>query len=352
MCGPAKKQGLKNLTLTPNANGKAACYVPAMSTLRVATFNIESFDERPERGRPLAERIAVLRPLLVSLRADILCLQEVNAQRVAANAQRGFHALNALLDGTPYRDFHRVSSAAAVPSDLHNLVVLSRFPLTDATRHLHDAVASPVWPASRAATPGDAAIHWDRPLLSVTVQAGQARRLHLLNLHLRAPIAAPVAGRKLKPFVWGETAAWAEGYYIAAMKRTGQALEARLLVDRLFDADPEALVLVAGDLNAESGESPVRLLSADVEDTGNPALAGRQLHALEAMVPVEERFTVLHRGRRLMLDHLLASPALRQRLLQVEIPNRDLADEYFSWLAELRERGSFHAPVIAEFDWR
>ena len=41
---------------------------------------------------------------------------------------------------------------------------------------------------------------------------------------------------------------------MAAMKRSGQALEARLTVDAIFDAEPEALIAVAGDFNAEAAE--------------------------------------------------------------------------------------------------
>jgi endonuclease/exonuclease/phosphatase family metal-dependent hydrolase len=324
-----------------------------MPVLRVATFNLESLDDRPGHGVPLERRFAVLRPLLEDLRADILCLQEVNAQRLKPRARRVFAALDRLLDGTSYAGFHRADSAAAGgPADLHNLVVLSRFPIISAMRRLHDLVAPPAWRPSRATAPSDPAIVWDRPLLAVAVDAGQAQPLHVVNLHLRAPTAAPVAGRKLGPFVWAESAAWAEGYFIAAMKRTGQALEARLVVERLFDGDPDAMVLVAGDLNADGGESPVRLLLADAEDTGNPALEARQLAALEALVPADRRYTVLHRGRRLLLDHILGSPALRRRCRGVEIPNHALGDEYYAWLAELEERGSYHAPVVAEFDWR
>jgi len=40
--------------------------------LRVATFNVENLDDKPDLRPTLAARIAVLRPQLVRLRADVL----------------------------------------------------------------------------------------------------------------------------------------------------------------------------------------------------------------------------------------------------------------------------------------
>ena len=51
-----------------------------MASLRIATFNLENLDDRPDLDPPLEARIAVLRPQLLRLKADILCLQEVDGQ--------------------------------------------------------------------------------------------------------------------------------------------------------------------------------------------------------------------------------------------------------------------------------
>ena len=65
--------------------------------LRIATFNLESLDDRPGLEPPLAARIAVLRPQLERLRADVLCLQEVNGQPSGHHAPRRLLALDALI---------------------------------------------------------------------------------------------------------------------------------------------------------------------------------------------------------------------------------------------------------------
>jgi len=66
--------------------------------LRIATFNVENLDEPRRHGVSLDERIAVLRPQLLALRADVLCLQEVNAQD-RRDPQHALRALDRLLEG-------------------------------------------------------------------------------------------------------------------------------------------------------------------------------------------------------------------------------------------------------------
>lgn len=322
--------------------------------LRVATFNLESLDDRPGLAPSLGERIAALRPVLEHLDADVLCLQEVNAQETEHNQPRRFSALDALLADTRYAAFHRVTthSRDGGPADVHNLVTLSRWTILEHRQVWHEFVQPPFYrlvtskPARHQAVP----VGWDRPLLYAAIDLPVNCRLHVLNLHLRAPLAAVIPGQKHGPFVWKSIGAWAEGFYLAAMKRTGQALEARLLVEHLFDADADAMIAVVGDLNAEARETPVRAIFGDVEDTGNPALAARVLSPIETDLPEETRFSVLHHGMKLMLDHVLVSPRLRHAFRRAEILNESLADEYFAYLRGVSPAGSFHAPIVAVFD--
>jgi endonuclease/exonuclease/phosphatase family metal-dependent hydrolase len=100
--------------------------------MRVATFNLESLDEPPRAAVTLNDRIAILRPQLERLRADILCLQEINGQRVPGSSRRSLVALDRLLAGTRYETFARAETAAADgegAADVHNLVVLSQWPI-------------------------------------------------------------------------------------------------------------------------------------------------------------------------------------------------------------------------------
>ena len=65
--------------------------------LRIATFNLESLDQSPR----LAARLACLRGKLTALDADILCLQEVNAQKPDGGGPRRLLVLDELLEGSP-----------------------------------------------------------------------------------------------------------------------------------------------------------------------------------------------------------------------------------------------------------
>jgi len=324
--------------------------------MRIATFNLENLDDSERAAVPLPERAKLLRPQLARLAADVLCLQEVDAQQVGPKgAPRVFRALDALLEGTEYAGFHRAHSRLGDgrgPLDVHNLLILSRHPIERARQYWHDLVAAPAWrPATaqpRAEAP--APVAWDRPVLHATVRLPEGRALEVLNLHLRAPLAAFIAGQKEGPFAWKTVPGWAEGFFLATVKRSGQALEARIAIDALFDADEDALIAVCGDMNAEEREMPLRILRGDAEDTANGALAGRALVPLERTAPEARRYSVLHGGRPSMLDHLLVSRPLLRFFRSVEIHNEALGDELVAYAAIHASPESYHAPVVAEFE--
>ena len=311
-----------------------------------------AYDAADEAAWIAATRDAIDEAVSLRLRADVLCLQEVDAQRPgaeSANRSRRLEALEQLLEGTPYAAFHRALSlglSGKRPADKHNLVILSRWPLI-AWESLHHRLVPPPRIALATGRPhgSELDLQWDRPLLRVSVRLPNGRPLHLINLHLRAPLAAPVPGQRHQG-VWRGSAGWAEGFYLASMKRAGQALEARLVVEELLDLEPDALVMVAGDLNAEEGEVPVRILRGAASDIEAPALAQRELLSLTRSLAREQRFSLLYNGRRALYDHLLASPSLAALFTRCEIHNEGLHDE---GALPPGSPHSFHAPVLAEF---
>lgn len=320
--------------------------------LRLATFNVENLGAGGAAGPGVEERIRVLRPQLTRLRADILCLQEVDSQKGDNGRERLLSVLDAVLDRTPYAHYRRavtVSRSTGRFRDKHNLVTLSRLPIEATRQVMHDFVAPPrhVSPLTRE---GDAvAAEWDRPILHTAVRVDGSRLLHVVNVHLRATRAAFIAGEKEDSHTWRSMAGWAEGFYLAAIKQAGQALETRLFVESLFDADPEALIVVCGDFNADMHEIPLRTIRGDEEDAGNPLLASRTLVPLERSLAGSRRYSVIHHGRPQMLDHVLISRRLLAWYRTCEVHNEALGDELVTAHAVHATPESFHAPVVAEF---
>jgi endonuclease/exonuclease/phosphatase family metal-dependent hydrolase len=321
------------------------------TTIRLATFNLENFDDQPNAKPTLDERIGLMRPQLLRLNADILCLQEVNGQEQTGQPRR-LLALEKLLATTPYSAYHRVSTMTADGTqvfDERNLVILSRFEILAHQQHKPADVPLYRMITAIPAQPQAKEILWERPILQVIIKLNATTDIHLFNVHLKSKIPTDIPGQKLDTYTWKSCTAWAEGSFVSSMKRMGQAVQTRKLVDALFDADENALVAICGDFNAEANEVPLEAIRGDVENTGNPKLAKRVLVPCERTVPESARFSLIHQGRGTMLDHLLVSRSLLASYHTTEIHNELLHDESAAFATDEKFPESDHAPVVAEF---
>jgi len=163
-----------------------------MTTLRIATFNLENLGERHRDQASLDTRIEVLRPQLQRLDADILCLQEINAQPEGGH-RRSLRALDRLLGDTPYADYSRAvttNDAGDNPRDVHNLVVLSRRPIRITRQYLNQLVPPPKYrPVSAVPAHGTLEpVWWERPILFATIELADGRLLQIINLNHRKNI--------------------------------------------------------------------------------------------------------------------------------------------------------------------
>jgi endonuclease/exonuclease/phosphatase family metal-dependent hydrolase len=322
--------------------------------LRIATFNLENLDDKPGQKPTLNERIALMRPQLLRLRADILVLQEVNGQEEPGQPRR-LLALAKLLVNTPYTGYHQVSTMTengVQVYDERNLVVLSRFEILEHHQYKHDFAPAPRY-RKVTATPAESearAVTWERPLLHVRIQLDSHRVLDLINVHLKSRLPTSIPGQQMDQNTWKTPSGWAEGFFLSSMKRVGQALEARMLIDTLFDADENALIVVCGDFNADVDEVPVEAIRGDVENTGNDRLAKRVIVPCEQTIPEPSRFSLLHHGTRQMIDHLMVSRSLLAHYRGSEIHNELLHDESVAFGTDVKFPESDHAPVIAEFE--
>jgi endonuclease/exonuclease/phosphatase family metal-dependent hydrolase len=324
---------------------------------RIATFNIENLDSSSDLNNPeLIQRIPVLRMMLKRLNADILCLQEVHGQETSAHTsarpKRNFAALDKVLETTQYTGYARVSTFTSdnQPYDKRNLLVLSRWPIVEHAQyrnHFIDTLQYRKVTASPAEESRD--LSWERPILHAQIDVPALGRLHIINLHLKSRLASSVAGQKLNNYTWASAAGWAEGFYLSSIKRVGQALETRVLLDSLFDSTPEANIVVCGDFNAEPGEVPVEAICGRVENTGNPSLRSKVLIPCSAAIAQSVRFSHLHQGRGNLLDHMLISQNLSSNFVQAQLYNENLHDESLPFASDVKFPESDHAPFVASF---
>ncbi len=148
-----------------------------------------------------------------------------------------------------------------------------------------------------------------RPLVGELRFAGAS--LVLVNLHLASKGGDdPLFGRRQPPRA-GSSA-----------RRTRQAELVAGFASELLGADPEARVLVLGDLNDFEGSSALAALEA----------AG--LENLVRRLPLADRYSYVFQGNSQVLDHVLASPALAARAevdivhLNAEFPASDRVSDH------------------------
>lgn len=326
-----------------------------MAAFRIATFNLENFDETAEGTWPsLAERIELMRPQIHRLRADIALFQEVNGQK-RPGERRTLAALRELLAGTNLEGATLITSKPtdddAYPE--RNLVVATHLPVLGYQQLRNTLVEQPRY-KRLTAIPPDAApidIAIERPILHVRIDQAGGAPLHVINIHLKSKNPTDIPGQKIDAYTWRTADAWAEGTFISSMKRMSQALEVRRLIDEILDADPAARIVVAGDFNAEPEEVPVLAIRGAVEDTGNGALTVRTLVPIEHSVPEPARYTIFHQGRGLMFDHMLITRNLLAYHRGSEIHNELLHDESAAFATDRKYPESDHAPVVAAFEF-
>ncbi|MBX2868284.1 MAG: endonuclease/exonuclease/phosphatase family protein, partial [Acidiferrobacterales bacterium] len=327
--------------------------------MRVATYNIENLDvteSGDQRNPTLQQRAASLKGMLNRIDADILCLQEVHGQETnnhtSDNPDRVLSALDFIIEETQYQNYRRAVSVTAddTPYDKRNLVVLSRFPVVQIAQYKHAFIEALAYKKVTASPPDDEAksVTWERPIQHVTVAHPDLGEIHVINLHLKSRIPGNIPGQyDSDNYLWGTTSSWAEGYFLSSLRRVGQALETRHLIDTIFDSAADANILVCGDFNAEPGEVPVEAIAGRVENTGNPELGSRALAACSNAIPVSNRYSHFHHGQPNLLDHIMVSQSLLFRLKKAEIYNEHLHDESLPFFSDLKFPESDHAPFIA-----
>lgn len=326
-----------------------------MAQLRVATLNIENLDfSEDATNPPLKQRIPVLRSHLAQLNADVLCLQEIHGQLDEASGRRKFLALQTLLETTQYANYYLAGTYDLKLGKNHalahrNLVTLSRFPLKFIRQFHNDLVRIPFYQNTAIPSQEIEEIAWHRPCLHIEVELPNKKILHVINLHLKSPLPSEIVGQQSEAQSWQSLGGRAESELLTFLKRAGQALEIRMVLDRLFQQTPNAWILVCGDFNAELHELPTVEIMGNFSRVRNPLLVGQELTACEQLVAEGRRFTHIYLGKRRTIDHLLVSRSLSQRLTGCKIFNQALQDSANPDRLQLKFPESDHASILAVF---
>ena len=320
-----------------------------MRILRIGTFNFDNLDDSDPVE--FKRRKAVLKPMLERINADLLFLQEVHS----------INAVTELIKDTRYEQEHfhmectkTKSSNRTQPYKRRNLVILSKYPIQNPMHYYHDLVEKPKWKRITTTDPtASDNIIWERPVFHCEIKLGNNKILHAINLHLKSKIPTNIEGQRHpeKKWLWFNIYGWAEGYFISTMKRVGQALETRMLIDKeIFANDPEAVIVVAGDLNAEIDSVPFKTIVGSMREVSNPDLGPFIMVPCEFNVPLDQRFSLLHHGKGNMLDHVIVSKSLYPYWKGTEIFNELIPDKSIAFSLPEYYPESDHAPVIATFE--
>jgi predicted extracellular nuclease len=151
---------------------------------------------------------------------------------------------------------------------------------------------------------------------------------------LKSKIPTDIQGQKIDNYTWKTSSGWAEGFFLSSMKRVGQALETRMLIDEIFSEDESAWIVVCGDFNADLDDVPVEAIRGRVENTGNGGLARYVMQPCEMSIPESSRFSLYHQGRKNMLDHLLVCRNMLAYYRGSEVHNELLHDETIAFATD------------------
>jgi predicted extracellular nuclease len=187
---------------------------------------------------------------------------------------------------------------------------------------------------SRSPSPGR------EPLVGLFIIDG--RRLTIIGNHFKSKLGDdPLFGVSWPPERSTET------------QRKAQARVVRQFADSLFEDDPSALVMIAGDMNdfpfAEPGEGPDHPL-AILEGESSPIDRVEFANLIRHVSP-PERFTFIFQGNSQVLDYLLVSPGLLELWTGVDILHFNAGfPEALARDHTTPKRASDHDPVEARFN--
>jgi endonuclease/exonuclease/phosphatase family metal-dependent hydrolase len=189
-----------------------------------------------------------------------------------------------------------------------------------------------------------------RPALRVGVDAGGVQ-LSLVCCHLKSKLLTYPGGR-FSPRDEDERARYA---VYALYRRAAESAAVRGYATRLLDGQGQQRALVVlGDLNDETHAATTTLLHGPPgSEIGTPGYDrpdqgdGARLWNLAPLIPADKRHSRTYNGRPELIDHILVSHALLDRLGEVTTADTSAPSVSDNPHDRRDEPGSDHRPVIA-----
>jgi endonuclease/exonuclease/phosphatase family metal-dependent hydrolase len=313
-----------------------------VAELRVLTWSVQNLfaagsEDGPATQEALDAKLASLAEVLDAQRPDVAALQELGPPEVVAQLQ------DRLTHQLPHQQLSAHPDGRGI-----RVGFLSHLPF-EAPVQVGDDDQNPATPPAATTTMG-------RGALQVTVTA-HGHPITILTTHLKSKLLTFPGGR-FQPRDEAERARF--GAY-ALYLRAAQAATLRAHLEQLLNDNGRTMgVVVAGDLNDGLDAATTQLLQGPPgSELGTPGFArpdrndGQRMWNLAPLIPEDQRFTRVFRGRGELIDHMLVSHFLVTKTTQVATamagPGR-LRSITENPRTECGKPGSDHAAVVASFE--
>jgi Endonuclease/Exonuclease/phosphatase family len=299
----------------------------------VATWNLENLylpggEFGPRDEAAYEAKLDALAATIGAIGPDVLAVQEVgDPAALDALAERVGGTWHVALSEQPDERGIRVGFIARAP--IERTTPFRRFPEGLAPVQVEDG--------------GETTGEMGRGGLAIGVGG-----VDLVVCHLKSKLLSFPGGR-FNPRDEGERARYAA---YALYLRAAEVVAVRAQADALL---PDRSVVVLGDLNDEVQAATTQvLLGPPGSEIGTPGFDApdqgdaRRLWNLAPLIPAERRFTRIYRGRRELIDHVLVSRALVERVTRVDTIAEALPSITEEPSARRDAPGSDHSPVVVE----
>jgi len=195
----------------------------ATETFRVATYNVENYLDQPTQSRHFvksAEAKAKVRESIEAIKPDVLALEEMGTTNALLELRASLKT-----DGLDFPFWEHVSGA---DTNIH-VAVLSKFPIVARYPHTNDEF---LLDGKR--------FRVGRGFAEVEIQAATNFTFTLIAAHLKSKLATPNADE--------------------AEERLAEAKVLRGIIDEHFKENPDAKLIVLGDINDLKNSDPIKAI--------------------------------------------------------------------------------------------